>query len=286
MFHKQLGHLLLLLLLPLVACSNPADVVLITPEGTSAVQVMVASDGILPGAPRIPFILFDGTERVSSAQSVSLTAFDLSEDPPVAGWTGAATGYNDYEVPYWVAYPNIPQAGFWGLAADITLADGTVTQAQFVIDVKEESESPNVGDMAVASENRTLASEPDLSKLSSDHEPNPAFYELTVKAALANKRPSVVSFTTPAFCQTAICAPVLDSAKVVYEALGDEVNFIHIEVYKQFNPELVLADEMSEWNLATEPWTYVLDDSGRIAARLGGPVSPLELTAVLEPLLP
>ena len=286
MFRKQLNHLFLFLLLGLVACANPADVVLITPEGTSAVQVMVASDGILPGAPRIPFILFDGTERVSTAQEVSLTAFDLSQDPPVAGWTGAATDYNDYEVPYWVAYPDIPAAGFWGLAATITLADGTVTQAQFVIDVQEASDAPNVGDMAVASENRTLATEPDLSKLSSDPEPNPAFYQLTVKEAMANKRPSVVSFTTPAFCQTAICAPVLDSAKAVYTSLGDEVNFIHIEVYQQFNPELVLADEMAEWNLITEPWTYVLDDSGRIAARLGGPVSPLELTAVLEPLLP
>ena len=179
-----------------------------------------------------------------------------------------------------------PARGATGVLEAVTVADGTVTQAQFVIDVQETSEAPNVGDMAVASENRTLATEPDLSKLSSDPEPNPAFYQMTVKEAMASKRPSVVSFTTPAFCQTAICAPVLDSAKAVYTSLGDEVNFIHIEVYQQFNPELVLADEMSEWNLVTEPWTYVLDDSGRIAARLGGPVSPLELTAVLEPLLP
>lgn len=283
---KQLRYLILFFCLVLTACTSQTDAVPDTAQATSSIQVAIATDDFVAGTPRIPFILFDGPQQVSTAQGVTLTAFDLSQDPPAPGWTGPATGYNDYEVPYWVAYPEVPKAGFWGLAANITLADGTTTQAQFTIEVKEESQSPVIGDMALPSENRTLSTEPDISKLSSGNAPNPAFYQMTVKEAAANQRPSVIVFSTPAFCQTAICAPVLNSAETVYESLGDKVNFIHLEVYKQFNPELVLADEMAEWSLTTEPWMYVLDDSGRVAARLGGPVSALELAAVLEPLLP
>lgn len=284
--YRQWSYLMLFFCLALAACTGQQDDIPTTAEATSTIQVAIATDDFVVGTPRIPFILFDGPQQVSTAQTVTLTAFDLSQEPPAPGWTGAATGYNDYEVPYWVAYPEVPKAGFWGLGAVITLADGTTTQAQFTIEVKEESPSPVVGDMALPSENRTLATEPDISKLSSGTAPNPAFYQMTVKEALNSKRPSVIVFSTPAFCQTAICAPVLNSAETVYELLGDGVNFIHLEIYKQFNPELILADEMTEWQLATEPWTYVLDDTGRVAARLGGPVSALELTAVLEPLLP
>ena len=201
-------------------------------------------------------------------------------------WTGTAAGYNDYEVPYWVAYPDLPQAGFWGLSAEITLADGTTTQAQFTIEVREETESPDIGDMAPPSQNRTLATEPNIEKLTSGRDPNPAFYQMTVAEAVVSERPSVIIFSTPAFCQTAICAQVLHSSEEVFESLIDKANFIHLEIYKQFNPELVLADEVTEWKLSSEPWTFVLDDKGRVAARFGGPVSPGEITAVLEPLLP
>ena len=77
---------------------------------------------------------------------------------------------------------------------------------------------------------------------------------------------------------------MVNSVKAVYRQLKDQVNFIHIEVYKTFNP-LVYADEMEQWRLVSEPWTFVLDKNGKVAARLGGPVSPRELTAALTPLL-
>jgi hypothetical protein len=95
----------------------------------------------------------------------------------------------------------------------------------------------------------------------------------------------VITFATPAFCQTDICAPVVDSVEAVYEEFGAQANFIHVEVYKLFDP-LTIADEVTEWGLSSEPWTFVLDENGAVVARLGGPVSPQEITAVLEPLLP
>lgn len=275
------------LLLWLVGCGQatapaPTD----APTGASAIQIAVVSDDFTVGRPRLPFILYSGPQRVADVQRVTLTALDLSQEPPVPGWTGEATNFSDYLIPYWVAYPELPYPGFWGLAADITLADGATTQAQFAIEVAAESLAPNVGDHPPASQNRTLETEPDIEKLTSDWEPEPALYQMTIAAAMQSGQPTVITFATPAFCQTQFCAPVVDSVKEVYAEQSGNANFIHIEVYKAFNPELVLADEMTEWGFATEPWTYVLDNEGQVAARFGGPISPRELTAALGPLLP
>ncbi|MGH2537838.1 MAG: TlpA family protein disulfide reductase [Candidatus Promineifilaceae bacterium] len=258
----------------------------VTPSaGPSAIQLAVVSDDFAAGRPRVPFVLFAGPQKVADAQRVALTVFDLTPATPTPGWAGEASNYSDYQVPYWVAYPELPHAGYWGLAAEIILADGTTTQAQFAIEVAENSHSPAVGSRPPASRNRTLKTEPDLSKLTSDPTPSPGLYQMTIAETLDSGRPTVVTFATPAFCQTEFCAPVVDSVEQVYETFKDKANFIHVEVYKTFNP-LVLADEMSEWGFSSEPWTFVLDSTGQVAARLGGPVSPRELTAALTPLLP
>jgi hypothetical protein len=42
---------------------------------------------------------------------------------------------------------------------------------------------------------------------------------------------------------------------------------------------------MSEWGIDTEPWVFVLDENGRVAAKFNGPLSPQELTAALNTVL-
>jgi len=257
----------------------------LTNDVIPTLQVAVVNDDFAVGTPRVPFVLYDGPNRVKDAQKVKVTIFDLTQNPPQPGEFFWATGYNDYAIPYWVVYPEIATAGNWGLLAQVVEPDGKVVEAQFVIEVLDKPKAPAIGDAALASANRTLATEPAIEKLTSDIDPNPALYQMTVAEAITNGLPSVVVFSTPGFCQTAVCTPVLNSMKQVYKEQSDRANFIHIEVYKQFNPELILADEMVEWGFTSEPWTYVLDTTGRVAARLGGPVSPRELMMALEPLL-
>jgi len=254
-------------------------------EGPTSLQTFVVTDDFAVGQPRVPFVLYDGPATVATAQQVTIQVFDLSQGDPVEVWQGNATGYNDYAVPYWIVRPEIPRPGNWGFGATVTLADGTVTQTQFVIAVTEESRLPAVGTRPPASQNRTLATEPDISKLTSGQNPVPGLYQMTVAEALDSGKPTVVTFATPAFCETAICVPVVSSVEEVYRQMGDKVNYIHLEIYKEFNP-LVQADEVAEWNLSSEPWTFVLDSEGKIVATLGGPVSPQELMDELAQILP
>jgi hypothetical protein len=97
---------------------------------------------------------------------------------------------------------------------------------------------------------------------------------------MASGKPSVIVFATPGFCESRLCAPVVDSVKEVREARQDQVNFIHVEIYESFSP-LTYGPEMEQWGLPSEPWTFVLNAAGAVTHRFGGPVSPRELAAAL-----
>lgn len=268
----------------LAACGGAAETVPVQ-NGVSPIQIMRMSGDTAVGNPRIVFGLFDGPDAVADAQTVSLTISAVGEAETEPVWQGPAENFSDYEVPYWIAYPTIPSAGFWGVTAEILLADGRSVTSQFTIDAKAVNEAISAGEMAPLSQNRTLATEPDINKLSSGNEPDPAFYQLTVAEAVASGKPTVVGFITPGLCESKWCAPVLNSVATVRAQVGDAANFIHIEVYEDFQT-LTYVPEMAEWGLQSEPYIFVLDGSGQVTTSLAGPVSPRELAQALDEVLP
>ena len=271
------------LALLLAGCAGPAAVPTPTAmiSGPTSLSIAVASNDFPSGQPRVPFVLFIGSQPIGNARNVVLTAFDLSSGTPVPGWSGEAVSYADYATPYWVVMPELPAAGYWGLGAVVTLADGTTTQGQFTIETLADVSGPAIGEVPPAIETRSLATVPDLAKLTSDPAPEPALYALSVAEALASGRPSVITFATPGFCESRLCAPVVDSVKAVRAERADAANFIHVEIYASFDP-LTYGPEMEQWGLPSEPWTFVLDADGRVTHRFGGPVSPRELAAALD----
>lgn len=94
----------------------------------------------------------------------------------------------------------------------------------------------------------------------------------TLTAALAGGTPVALSIATPAYCQTAVCGPVLDVL------LGQEGDFpgvamVHAEVYK--NPEASdnladadLAPVIDAYHLSYEPVLFLANSDGTIATRL------------------
>ena len=273
-----------LLFLTLVAagCSQDGPVIITDSDSSiSEFQILIAANDMATGTPRIPFIVRDGPNMVREIDQIFLTVLDINVDPIVAVWEGSAISFSDYEVPYWVFYPEIEKAGNYGIQADILLADGGTTESQFAVAIQGDAIAPAVGDPGFPSESRTAFDAESIEAISSDFQnPDPELYRLTLAEALSNGRPTIISFSTPSFCATAFCAPVLETVK---EIKGDNPDFdyVHIEIFGDFET-LKPHQTVVEWQLQSEPWTYVLDADGIVTARFGGPVSPSELKSQLN----
>ena len=141
--------------------------------------------------------------------------------------------------------------------------------------------APRVGEMAPTVSTPTLG-EAELEDLTTDSDPDPRFYGLSLDEALINGRPSVIIFSTPAYCRTATCGPILDNVKAVADEYPG-VDFVHIEIYTGlrepgFVPDIAhLAPAVDEWTLPSEPWVFITNGSGVITARFEGAVGAGEL---------
>jgi hypothetical protein len=96
-------------------------------------------------------------------------------------------------------------------------------------------------------------------------------------ADVVGKKPVVLTFSTPLLCQSRVCGPVVDIVEEVRAETDADVSFIHQEIYNDNRVEAGFRPQLRPWRLATEPWTFVIDANGKIAARLEGAFGVEEL---------
>src|SRR5687767_12714837 len=173
-------------------------------------------------------------------------------------------------------------AGSWGAEVSVT-GDGLDETVNAAFDVAETGSTPPIGAPAPASETPTGDDVKDLSEISTDEHPDPDFYRMSVDEALKAKEPFVLTFATPKFCQSAVCAPTLNIVKRASKDFPD-VTFIHVEPYDNLDDPANLkpVPAVTEWGLPSEPWVFVVDAKGRIAAKYEGTVTERELDEVLK----
>ena len=141
------------------------------------------------------------------------------------------------------------------------------------VQVKEESSTPTIGSPAPPSVNKTSRDVESLAHLTTAPTPDADLYGMTIRDALDSGMPLVVSFATPAFCQTATCGPQVEVVSKVKDGYRGRANFIHVEVFD--NPHEIEGDlsrahpvpSVEEWGLPTEPWTFIVDEDGTVAAK-------------------
>lgn len=184
----------------------------------------------------------------------------------------------------YVTTAKFDSAGSWGAEVTVT-GDGLDETVNAAFDVIETGTTPVIGAKAPASDTLTSADVKDLSEISTDPHPDPDFYEQSIKQAIARKDPFVVVFATPKFCTSQVCAPTLDIVKDASKNIKG-VTFIHVEVYKNLDKpsNLVPVEAVREWGLPSEPWVFVVDAKGRVAAKYEGTVTAGELSAALKKL--
>jgi hypothetical protein len=118
-------------------------------------------------------------------------------------------------------------------------------------------------------------------------------HTVSLDAALGNGKPTVVTFSTPALCQSELCGPVTDEQILVSRAYRGKANFIHVEEFLR-GPELQYpaatgpnrSPGFKAWHLLSEPWVFVIDGKGVISGRLGpGPVVAAQIEQELRKVL-
>ena len=192
---------------------------------------------------------------------------------------------------YVVQDVNLSEPGYWQARFDVRVPGDTEPRsASVAFEVKEASATLRVGDPIPPSRSPTARDVMDLAEITTHHPPVPGFYEHTVAEALELNRPLVVVFSTPAFCLSRMCGPVTDVAAQLYEEYESRVSFIHIEPWDlelaRTEGRLALNDVSKEWRLPSEPWVFVVDAHGRVAARFEGLFSRDELARAINAVVP
>ncbi|HEX8958712.1 MAG TPA: hypothetical protein VF770_02705 [Solirubrobacterales bacterium] len=101
-------------------------------------------------------------------------------------------------------------------------------------------------------------------------------------ANVLGKKPIVLLFATPQFCQSRVCGPVVDVAEQVKRAYGEGVAFIHMEIYNENNPNRGVRPQVQAFHLPSEPWAFVIDRRGTIGAAIEGAFGVEELTRAVK----
>ncbi|MGN6188245.1 MAG: TlpA family protein disulfide reductase [Conexibacter sp.] len=174
----------------------------------------------------------------------------------------------------------LPGAGRW-LMLTVTRSGGRLLGGAAAVEVRRSSPVPAVGAPAPRMHTPTLASVGgDVAKIDTRVPPSRLhdvdFFDVV------GKRPVALLFATPALCRSRVCGPVADEAVQLQTAYGNRMTFIHNEVYVDNDPSKGLRPQLRAFGLTSEPWLFVIDRRGRIAARLEGAFGIDEFRAAIE----
>ncbi|MGE0066042.1 MAG: hypothetical protein AB7T48_01705 [Solirubrobacterales bacterium] len=100
-------------------------------------------------------------------------------------------------------------------------------------------------------------------------------------ADVLGKEPILITFATPQLCLSRVCGPTVDIVEEVKAEFGDRAAFIHMEVYNENDANKGLRPQLRAYSLPTEPWAFIIDREGKIAARFEGAFGAEELSRAI-----
>ena len=255
------------------------------------VAVIAGTENHEPGAVRVSFLVVDGEGRVSLLPTARVWVARALEEPPFLESTakleriGVPGGAEADATHIYVAHLRLPEPGTYWLLAEPE--GGKKVQALGNVVVSTDDPEPGPGDPAPSSETPTLASTGgDPSKLTTRTPPDVSLLRFSVASSLRAQVPFVVTFSTPKFCSSRTCGPVVDVVEETARRFeGKGVRFIHVEVFEGNDPAQGYNQWIQEWGLETEPWTFVVGRNGKIVESFEGAVSVRELEETVDKLV-
>jgi hypothetical protein len=143
----------------------------------------------------------------------------------------------------------------------------------------EDSQVAVPGARATAVPTPTLADPMGVERLCTA-DPPCGMHDTALDAAVAAGRPVALLFATPAYCQTAVCAPAVETVDGVRTSRDwGDLAWVHVEIYRDAGK--TLSPPVQAWALPTEPWLFTIGRDGTIADRLDGPMLPEVVTEMV-----
>jgi len=247
-----------------------------------------------PGKNRIAFALRDRANKLLNGAEVALYTTDHdgsnvqgpylahSESLEVKPQFESRNTAQDPNAPkaIYVADVPIPKSGRRVITGVARLDKRLVATSGLELTVARKGQKgrpPEVGDKAIDVHTPTITSVGgDASKISTRVPTADPMLQTDFHDVLG-KKPVVLVFATPALCQSRICGPVVDVAMQAQAAYGSKATFIQQEIYKDNDVNKGFTDQVAAWRLPTEPWTFVIDKTGKITDRFEGAYSVGEL---------
>jgi hypothetical protein len=289
--HRPIALAAAALVLVTAACSPSAAPSPSAAAGPTVIPVIIGDQ--VKGPFRFVFSFIDAaTNAPAAAPDRTAKVSFVAPGQTTAGSPADATFMWTIEgsVGQYFLNTQFPAAGDWKAVFD-TSAPGKPAESIGVgFEVHDDLPLINVGEPAPASDNPTAKDvNGDLKQISTDPNPDPTFYEVSVKDALAAHRPFVLVFATPAFCQSRTCGPALDRVKAGSKGAPSNVAFINVEPYQlkyadgklqpvlDANNQLQPVPAVDQWGLSSEPWVFTVDGTGIVRRSFNGMPSDQEL---------
>jgi hypothetical protein len=263
--------------------------------GRPFTPLLISSENVV-GPNRFVFGLLDaaGSKPVSDPLTKVQVAFQDSGSTPTT--IQPTTARFIWAIPdergVYAADVSFPSAGDW--TAVVNASGGSIPSGTVAVQfqVKTKGAAIPIGGKAPSTTTPTATTAADIARISSDAAPDPTFYTTSVDEALAQHKPFVLVFATPAFCTSKQCGPTLEGIKAVAK---DEpgMTFINVEPYKmeytggRLQPvldasgQLQVTDTTRAWGILSEPWTYVVDRDGIVRGSFEMVASADELKAAI-----
>ena len=191
------------------------------------------------------------------------------------------SGDPDAALAVYVTQIDFPSPGEWRIAALIDEGDQLTAQLLPSAIVGQYARVPAVGDRPPRINTPTAAEAGgDLSSIDTRIPPDTQ-HQADFSDVLGEK-PIALLFATPQFCQSRVCGPVVDVAEQAKETYGDEVEFIHMEIFNDNDPAKGPRPQVRAFNLPSEPWLFVIDRQGVIRTAIEGAFGVDELERAVQ----
>jgi hypothetical protein len=231
----------------------------------------------VPGTQRVAVSLGNQDGFVSDGVPSSLEVKVLDADGKVVvPSVTAASHAAGTPLPYFPFALSLTTPGVYTLS---TTLDGHDLTASFSVVDPAKVLIPKPGEKLPPFDTPTTADARGVNPICT-HQPECALHDMTLTAALVSGKPVAYLIGTPAFCQTGVCAPILDNLLTAHAALGDKVAMVHSEVYTDSTASTP-TPAVTAYHMSFEPCLWVTDATGTIVERLDFVFDQGEINAAL-----